>query len=120
MMRFSVSSILLKILWPQNFLPLRINRSYLHLIVAEAGMDDEMAEEEVAMEGDTHRAAKPVVNLGIELKNAEKDLMEISMGGKLLRQMLNQVHMHITCVCHLWLRHRITQSGIQIAEQLIM
>ena len=30
-------------------------------------MEDEMVEEEVAMEGDTHHAARFVANLGIEL-----------------------------------------------------
>ena len=60
-------------------------------------MEDEMAEEEVVMEGDTHHTTKSVVTLGIELKNAEKDLIGISMDGKLLHQMLCQVHMHITC-----------------------
>ena len=64
-------------------------------------MEDEMTEEDVAIEGDTHHAAKFLINLGIELKISEKDLIGISMDGKLLRQMLNQVHMHITYACHL-------------------
>ena len=45
-----------------------------------------MGKEEVATEGDTHHAAKFVVNLGIEIKIAEKDLIGISMDGKILRQ----------------------------------
>ena len=64
-------------------------------------MEDEMTEEEVIMVGDTHHAAKFVVNLGIELKIAEKDLIGISMDDKLLRKMHSQVLMHITCACHL-------------------
>ena len=64
-------------------------------------MEDETAKEEVVMEGDTHHAAKFVVNLGIELNNADKYLIRISLDGKLLRQMLSQVHMHITYAFHL-------------------
>ena len=60
-----------------------------------------MAKVEVVMEGDTRHATKSVVNLGIEHKNAEKDSIGTSMDGKPLRQILSQVHMHITCAYHL-------------------
>ena len=60
-----------------------------------------MAEIEVVMEGDTRHAAKCVVNLGIEHKNAKKDSIGTSMDGKPLGQILSQVHMHITCAYHL-------------------
>ena len=78
-------------------------------------MEDEMAKVDAVMEGDTRHAAKSVANLDIEHM---KDSIEISTDGKTLPQILNRVLMHITCAYYLCQHHQITQSGIQVVEQL--
>ena len=60
-----------------------------------------MVEVEVAMEEDIHHAVRSVVNLDIEHKNAEKDSIGISTDGKILHQILSQIHMRITYVSRL-------------------
>ena len=54
---------------------------------------------------DIHHAAKFVVNLDIEHKNAEKDSTEVSTDGKTPRQIHSLVHMPIICLFHLRQHH---------------
>ena len=63
-------------------------------------MEGEITMVEAIMVEDTHHAAKFVVNLDIEHKNAEKDSTEVFTDGKTARQIHNLVHMPIICLLH--------------------
>ena len=130
MMSFLISlSLLLKKILHRIFLQWLITRKCRDLIEVEDGIADKIIVAEGVMVEDTHRVAKFVANLVIERKNVERDLIETSTVGKILRRLMvnlvprrihNQVHMPIIYLYRQRQDHLTTLPSIQTTEQLTM